>query len=180
MGLDDALCDVETEAGPPAAATAPELGEDAADRLGRDAVTLVGNRHFGTVVIWADGDGDGAAAVADRVLDEVADHLRQLVGVDPHLRQTAGGVEPEAFGRLARSDARVEVALNDRGNVHYLLAQLEAAGLDPRDVQELTDKPGDTVGVRVDRLQHELLLVVGEPVPLCQQGRGEALDARQR
>ena len=55
-----------------------------------------------------------------------------------------------------------------------------AARFDPGDVEQLGDQPGDPVGVGVDRLQHDALLVVGEPVPLGQQRGGEALDAGQR
>ena len=41
-------------------------------------------------------------------------------------------------------------------------------------------QPGDPVGVGVDGLEHQPLLLVGEPVPLGEQRRGEALDAGQR
>ena len=48
------------------------------------------------------------------------------------------------------------------------------------DVEQLGDQPGDPVGVGVDGLEHQPLLVVVEAVPLAQQGGGEALDAGQR
>ena len=57
---------------------------------------------------------------------------------------------------------------------------VEPAGVDPGDVEQLGDQPGDPVGVGVDGLEHQPLLVVGEAVPLREQGRGEALHAGQR
>ena len=56
---------------------------------------------------------------------------------------------------------------------------LEAAGLDPGHVEKLGNQPGDPVGIGVDRLEHDPLLVVGEAVPLGQQRGGEPLDAGQ-
>ena len=85
--------------------------------------------------------------------------------------------------RLSGSPAatRPATALRDDGRqVDDLLAHLEPAGVDAADVEQLGDQPGDAVGVGVDRLEHELLLLVVEAVPLGEQGRGEALDAGQR
>ena len=56
----------------------------------------------------------------------------------------------------------------------------QAADVDPRGVQELGDQAGHPVGVGLDRLEHQPLLVVGEPVPVAQQGRAEALDPGER
>src|SRR5207245_1798437 len=86
--VDDALSDVEPEAGPAATAVTPELGEDTSESLRRYPVAFVGDDDLGTVSgrggRRADGDGDGAGAVTDAVLEEVADDLGELVRVDPH------------------------------------------------------------------------------------------------
>src|SRR5690348_5519692 len=79
------------------------------------------------------------------VLDQVAGDLRELVGVDPHLRQRAVLVELEPVGRLTCSDARLEVTADGRGDIDDLLAQLQPAGLDAGDVEQLTDQSGDPV-----------------------------------
>ena len=74
----------------------------------------------------------------------------------------------------------VDVAAEDGLDVDRLRADLQPAGVDARDVEQLGDQPGDAVGVRLDGLEHEPLLVVAEPVPAAQQGGGEALDRGQR
>ena len=74
----------------------------------------------------------------------------------------------------------LDVAADGGGDVDGLAAQLQAAGVDPGDVEQLGDEPGDAVGVGVDGLQHQPLLVVGEPLPLGEQGRREALDGGER
>src|SRR3954451_7899584 len=135
--LDDALRDVEAETGAAAPTPTPELREDTALRLGRDAVALVGHRDLGAAVPRTNPDGDGATAVTKRVLDEVADHLRQLVGVDPHLRQLAVAHEHEAAGVLTGGDPRIEVATHDVDDVDHLFAQLEPARLDAGHVEQL-------------------------------------------
>src|SRR5439155_11472377 len=98
--LDDPLRDVEPETGAAATArAAPELREDASLRLRWNAFALVGDGDDCAVVVRPDRHSDGAGAVPERVLDEIADDLRELVRVDPHLRQLAGGIHPEAVRR---------------------------------------------------------------------------------
>lgn len=67
-----------------------------------------------------------------------------------------------------------------RADVDGLAAHFEAPGVDAGDVEQLGDQPRDAVGVGVDGLQHELLLVVGEAFPLGEQGGREALDRGER
>ena len=71
-------------------------------------------------------------------------------------------------------------ASHDPSEVDHLAAHGEPARVDAGDVEQLGDQPGDPVGVGVDGLEHEPLLLVVEAVPLREQGRGEALDAGQR
>ena len=107
--------------------------------------------------------------------------LVELVGVDPHLRDARRRRRPtNRDGSSPRRLHRGDVPRRRRGQVDDLPAHAEPAGVDPGDVEQLGDQPGDPVGVGVDGLQHQPLLLVGEPVPLGEQRRGEALDAGQR
>ena len=58
--------------------------------------------------------------------------------------------------------------------------QVEAVGVEPGDVEQLGDEPGQPVGVGLDRLDHESLLLIGEAVPAPQQAAREARHRRQR
>src|SRR3954452_13909177 len=128
--LDDALGDVEPEAGAAATAAAPELREHAVLRLSGDAVALVGDGDFGAVVARPNHDGDRATAVAQGVLDKVADDLRELVRIDPHLREVAVGDQVEPGLVLAGGYPCGEGLVHDGDDVDHLLAELEPAGLD--------------------------------------------------
>ena len=77
-------------------------------------------------------------------------------------------------------DPTLDLGLEPRAQVERLGVHGQPAGVDPRGVEQLGDQPGHPVGVGLDRLEHQPLLVVGEPVPVAQQGRGEPLDAGQR
>ncbi len=88
--------------------------------------------------------------------------------------------QQEPVGGLAGGDVRLDVPSDGGADVDGLAAHLEPAGVDPGDVEQLGDEPGDPVGVGVDGLQHQPLLVVGEPLPLGEQGGGEALDGGER
>ena len=64
--------------------------------------------------------------------------------------------------------------------VDHLPAQHQAAGLQPADVEQLGDQPGDAVGVVVDLLEHRALLLVLQPVPAVQHQRRVALHRGER
>ncbi len=82
-------------------------------------------------------------------------------------------------GRGARGD-RVDHPRDQHHGVAGPLVELQAAGVDPGDVQQLGDQPAQPVGVGVDRGEHQLLLLVVELVPAVQQRLHEPLDAGQR
>ncbi len=84
------------------------------------------------------------------------------------------------MGGLTRRDLAVDDPAQGLPEVHDLLAHLDPAGVDTRDVEHLREQPGHPVRIGVDGVEHQLLLFFGETVPLRQQGGGEALDARQR
>ena len=77
-------------------------------------------------------------------------------------------------------DMLVSTCADELVEPHRSAPQREPAGVDAGGVEQLGDEPAEPVGVGVDGLEHQLALVVGEPVPLGEQGRGEALDAGER
>ena len=183
VGLDQALDDVEPEAGAAAAvAAAPEAGEDPRRGLLGDALALVG-----------DGRRAGAVAVAGpTVTVTVPSPWRRafstrlpttcwsLSGSTHISGSSPRDVDDERSSGSPAGDLPGDGLAHGGRQVDDLLAHLEPAGVDAADVEQLGDQPGDAVGVGVDRLEHDLLLVVVEAVPLGQQRRGEALDAGQR
>ena len=110
-----------------------------------------------------DPHADGAAVLGG-VLDEVGEHLLDLVRVGVDRGEVVGEVDRAVEVLDPHADL-----LDDRGGqrreVDHLAAQDEATGLEPADVEQLGDQAGDPVGVVVDLLEHRLLLVVVEPVP---------------
>lgn len=190
MGLDDALDDVEPEAGAAALAAPPEAGEDAVHGLLRDAGPLVAHRDRRGCVLGElalaegrrgrDVDRDSSLAVPHGIFQEVAEHLVDLVGVGPQIGQRLLDAQQEPVGRLPGGDVGLDVPSDGGADVDGLAAHLQLTGVDPRDVEQLGDEPGDPVGVGVDGLQHQPLLVVGEAFPLGEQGGGEALDRGER
>ena len=72
------------------------------------------------------------------------------------------------------------VPLDDRVQGHHVTPQVEPAGVDPGHVEQVGDEPGDSLGVGLDRLDDEALLLVAEAIPVLQDGAGEALDRGQR
>ncbi|EGJ78545.1 putative two-component sensor [Streptomyces sp. Tu6071] len=183
--LDDALHDVEAETGAAALGAAPEAGEDTVHRLLGDALPLVAHRDHGPFRSLAarrgrDVDGDSTAAVAHRVFQEVAQDLVDFVGIGPQRGQRAAHGDDEAVAGAAGRDVRLHVPRRRARDVHGLAPQLHAARVDAGDVEEFRDEPRDAMGVGVDGLQHEPLLVVVEPLPLGEERRREALHGGER
>ncbi|OLT30097.1 hypothetical protein BJF83_08980 [Nocardiopsis sp. CNR-923] len=179
MGLDEALDDEQPEAGPAPVLAAPELTEDARNGLGRYALALVAHRHRCSSFTRLDHHTDSTSAVPHPVFHEVRQDLAEFVGVEPHLRELPAGLDAEPLLRLPGGDPPGDHPPHRVGEVDDLAAHLQASGLDPGDVEQVVDQARDAVGVGVDRLQHEQLLLVGEPFPFRQQGGGETLDAGQ-
>src|SRR6516165_11148897 len=179
-----ALYDVQAQAGAATALAPPELAEHPRRHLRGDPLTLVAHRH-GDRLVAADAralyhNGHDTSPVPDRVLHEVSEDLVDLVGVQPGVRQAGTLLQAETVLRLAGGDpARHELPCSFR-DIHELPVYLHPAGFDSGHVEQLGDQPGDPVRVRVDRLEHYALLVVGEPAPLGEQRGGESLDGGQR
>ncbi len=183
--LGEATDDVEAEPGAAALAALPELREHPEAHLGRDALALVvdDDPDAGLVAQLTRAERDerdphGALAVPDGVLDQVGDHLGELVGVGVDLGQVVGDLEGDRAGRPGRD--RLDDPAGEQAGVAGPRVQLEPAGVDAGHVEELGDQPAQPVGVGGDRGEHQLLLLVVEPVPAVEQGLHEPLDAGQR
>src|SRR5690606_32664290 len=95
-------------------------------------------------------DGDSALAVTHGVFQQVTEHLVDLVGVGPQAGQRLVDAQLEPLGRAAAVDEGLHVAAHRLVEADGLAADLQAAGVDAGDVQQLGDQPGDAVGVAVD------------------------------
>src|ERR1700722_264326 len=187
--LHQALHDEQAQARAAAALGPPERPGHPRGDLGGHALALVAHGHRDprdvpapvlTWIRWLHHNSYGPSAVPHGVLHEVAEDLVDLVLVQPGFREGVVHFEPEPVRLVARRDPAGDRLLRAGGNVHQLPVYLEPPGLDPGHVQQLGDEPGHPVGVGVDRLEHDPLLVVVEAVPLGQQRGGESLDAGQR
>src|SRR5580692_7851729 len=182
--LDQSLDDVQAAPGAATALAPPELAEDSWCHLGRDALTLVADEHGDARLVVYQGRLDhschATSAVPERILNKVDQDLVDLVSVQPGFRQLTGHLEPEPVLGLAAGDPAGDDLAYPLRDVDQLAVHFHPPGLDPGYVEQLGDQPGDPVRVGVDRLQHDALLVVGEPAPLVEQRGREALDAGQR
>ncbi len=125
-------------------------------------------------------DRDRALAVSESVLDQVVQHLAHLVGVDPYLRQIVCNVDHEALGFDTRDNPSLHALVDERSHVSGYPTQFKASGVDSSDVEQFGDQSRESVGVTVDRFEHEPPLVLSEPIPFGEEGRSEALDTGQR
>ncbi len=182
MRLDERPGDVEPEScSVTAGRAAPELRENPGrTRLGH-TLALVRHGHLGPGRRAAHDDGDGTRTVAQRVVDKIVQHLFDLVGVQPHLRQfTVSEHREPVMSGLPGRDLAVHDPAQRQIEIHDLLAHLDPTGIDARHIEHLGEQSGDPVRIGVDGVEHELLLLFGEPVPLRQQRGREPLHARQR
>ena len=113
--------DREPEPGAALAALAPALGapealEQRVRVVGGEAGAVVADLEPDLAVLAADGDVDRAAGgrVHERVADEVAEHLAQLVGVAEHDRG-AVGVDARSRGRGRSRGRRATASRGERG-----------------------------------------------------------------
>src|SRR5258708_1551255 len=108
VGLNQALDDEQAEAGSAPALRAPELTEHPRRELRRDPRTLVadGNRDSGPAMDRRrlDHGSNRTSPVPDRILDKVREHLVDLVGIQPDLRQAVCCLDPEPRLRIPTRD----------------------------------------------------------------------------
>ncbi|MEH3068594.1 MAG: hypothetical protein PGN15_11315 [Aeromicrobium erythreum] len=82
--------------------------------------------------------------------------------------------------RVAAGGDAAQDAARDLVELDGSAPQGQSTGVDAGRVEQLGDETAEPVGVGVDGLEHELALLLGEAVPLRQQGRGEPLDSCER
>jgi hypothetical protein len=128
-----------------------------------------------------DGDDDGPIAgrrrdrdgplvgELDGVLHEVAEDVAQPVRIRPQA-QLLRDVDFDPLGS-ALPAVSLDRTIDYRLRVHGRGIELEAAGLQPRQVEDLRHDPAHPFRVRVDRLDELQPLLVGEPVPALEERR---------
>ena len=118
--------------------------------------------------------------VLDRVLDEVDEHLAQLLLVRCHRRQPFGGVKLEGRSlREVRRAASITVLRHlvgvDRLDPHLQLARVEMAR-----EQDVVDDLREPVGLVGDNLEQPVAHLVSELEIRATECHGRAVDRRQR
>ena len=111
------------------------------------------------------------------VFEQVGEHALELGDVGADQRQVGGEVQldpmrPEPLLDLLRG------AAHRVGEIGPVRARVDRAGLDPRQVEQVVDHPGEASGLGLDRLE-EPVVVVGREAFLAESARGGG-DRRQR
>lgn len=168
MRLDDRLRDPQAEAGaldrPIAGAVAAEEAlEQVRMILLRDAPTRIGHLHHRNAVRGRDTDlhSTSGRSELERVREKIFDHLAEPSPVDLDRFQLFDleaevdiAIESDRTGRLDR-------VRNERSEVALLRPKGQAAGLDLRDVEKVTDEVHEAGCIPVDDPQR-LALFPGE------------------
>src|SRR6267378_5871382 len=181
VGLDDGAADREPEPGAAARAHAVELLEDLALLAGRQPRPAVGDVHDDLVALATGLHVDRLAAgrVLRRVLEQVDEHLLHQQAVDVHGWQVLG----QPRGDLAVAQRLGQPGERDADQLFDgdpLAPELEAAGLQARDVEQVVDEAIEPLGLVADRLE-QLALRDGVQTPLpLQRGAGGAGDRGER
>src|SRR4051794_6981843 len=177
--------DVEAE---PRAAHAAAHVRVEADELLEDALLLAagdpgpaiadGERDRGTARLDAELHGCVLRRVLERVLDDVAEHLAQAVGIgeDGRRRRVDGGGE-SAGGRGALG--QLDDLADDRGRVDARELDAEFAGLRTARREDVGDDLREPLRLLLDHPQKRLALDELEPCTLPQRRRS-AVDRGQR
>src|SRR5919197_2849858 len=140
------------QAEPCAAAGAPRLRaaealERVRDELGRNAGAVVEDVELGLSVVGADDEVDRAAAVAERVLDEVRERLLDSRNVDVQREAVARG-DRERTAALAGAHAEAPLdALHDLARRGAAAVELHRSGVAARDEQEVLREVDEAVGL---------------------------------
>ena len=161
---------------------ARELLEDALALLRRDAGPVIGDAdlHSGWVRHRSGGHEDLGARRREpqRVLEQVAEDLLDHLDVDLHVAELQRDVEPDAVGARQWAEP-ADRGLGEVAQVDGLAVDVERAGADPAELEDVGDQPFEAVGLVVDRVE-ELGAVVGVELEIRRaQGRRSSLDRRQ-
>src|SRR3990170_4065535 len=186
---DEALREEEPQACLPRAdraggrVAAVELAEDPLLLGVRDPDTLVLNADLDGVLAAARGDRDRAAGggVANRVVEEVGEHLAELFAVGRSRERLVGERDDEAMA--VRVVARVERAdglADDRPDIGLRELHGHVARVELGDGEKPVDDRRQPLGLRGDVAQEGRTLLLSEEYVLAQERLGEAVDRRQR
>ena len=163
--VDDLLDDPEPEADPPevpAVGGALEPAEDPLLVAGRDAEPLIADDEPRVSPLRPDADVDRLAVpVLDRVRDQVRHDLLEPLAIpaaDGALPRVDG--QPAAEARRLVDEPRADLA-RDLGQIDRVDLELELAGRQARDVEQVVDEAAQARRLRVD-----LLDLGDEPRPL--------------
>ncbi|MCZ7682033.1 MAG: hypothetical protein M5U28_25865 [Sandaracinaceae bacterium] len=155
MRLDEPLAQVQAETDPTHAALsggarAVEAREQPRELVGWDARPVVRHRHLDGRGVAFDRDQDLGArlTVLGRVGQEVAEHLLDARRIDRDLCR-ALHLQSQRVPRIERGGALDQRARQD-GEVHRLLAKVQAAGLEARQLQQVADHHVEVARGRYD------------------------------
>ena len=185
--VDERLDDRQPEAGAGALALVRRAAVEAVEQpprlLGRDAAPGVGDGDRRRLGVGLEAQRDRALLrrVEVRVRDEVRHDLAdpRRVGERRRARVVDLQLEALALGLQARLDHRRDLR-DGLAQVDAARVDLELAGLDAGDVEQVVDELGEPVG-RLQRDVDELELALGEVLVVGRlEQLDEALDRRQR
>src|SRR5262249_22451447 len=184
---DELVADVEAEPGTADAAghlrvDAVELLEDAALLVDGDPEALVANVEDHVALVRLDADLDHAAIrrVLDRVLDEVDEHLPDLVAVGLDERHAVGDAVTDLHARRGVRAGRLDDALDQLGGVEGLRLEVEPAGVELARQQNLVDDPAKALGLVGDQRDEAVTAALVEGEVVSEQRLRGAVDGGQR
>src|SRR5688500_13615876 len=188
-GRDEALGEEEAQTGLPGAdrpggrVAAVELAEDPLLLGVRDPDPLVLDADLDGVLAPARGHGDGAAGgrVANRVVEQVREHLAELVAVGRGRERLVGERDDEPVAvRIVAGVERADGLADDRPDIGLGDLHGHGAGVELGDGEEPGDDRGQPLGFRGDVAQEGRTLLFAEEHVLAKERLGEAVDRRQR
>src|SRR5439155_24839714 len=148
VGLDDGAADREPQAGAAARADAVELVEDLLLLPGGQAGAAVGDLHDDLVApaMRLHVDRLAGRCVLGRILDQVDEHLLDEQAIDVHGRQVLGQPGRQLAVAQRRGEPRERHA-DQLLDGNPLAAQLQVAGLQARDVEQVVDEAVEPLGL---------------------------------
>src|SRR5205823_7064606 len=160
---------------------AVELVEDPLALRARDAEPLVGHLDLALAVLRIDPDLDLAALgrVLDRVVDEVDEHLPELVRVaEDRADAVALDAERDPVGQVERG--RLEHPRGDLHRVAGLEIDLDGVGVELAREQDLVDELGEPDRLVLDDLEEGEAVLLAQLDVLPAKGANGSVDGGER
>src|SRR5204863_10102436 len=163
--------------------TTVELREDPPLLLFGDADSLVVDSNLSNLAVGPGSHNDLAAVRGklDRIVNEVCQNLPQFVSVRLRIEPVGGQVDDEIVtvgtrGLLGQLD---DIG-NHGTNVGRCEVDMQVAGIEPGDVEELVDDRGQALRLRSDIAEERPALLLPEEHVLAKQRLSKAIDRGQR